>query len=58
MGACKYEKLPRKKVQPDKFRMHLLLMAVVLKQPVTSLIPRIRRRVAETRRVTIVWNDV
>ena len=39
LGACKYEKLPRKKVQPDKFRMHLLFMAVVLRQLVSNLTP-------------------
>ena len=39
LGACKYRKLLRKKVQPDKFRMHLLLMAVVLRQLVSNLTP-------------------
>ena len=32
-------RLPRKKVQPDKLRLHLLLMAVVLRQLVSNLIP-------------------
>ena len=33
------ENFPRKKVQPDKFRLHLLLTASILRQLVTNLIP-------------------
>ena len=39
LGACKYEKLLRKKVQPDKLRLHLLLMAVVLRLLAANSIP-------------------
>ena len=39
------EKLPRKKVQPDKFRLHLLFTADILRQLLTNLMYRIRRRV-------------
>ena len=39
LGACKYRKLLRKKVQPDKSRLHLLLMAIVLRQLAANSIP-------------------
>ena len=34
-------KLPRKKVQPDEIRLHLPLMADILRQLVTNLIPAV-----------------
>ena len=37
MGACKYRKLLRKKVQTNKLGLHLLLMAEILQQLVTNL---------------------
>ena len=46
-GACKSIKLPRKKVQPDKLRLHLLLTADIQRQLPTNLVSRIRRRVAK-----------
>ena len=39
LGSCKHRKPSRKKVQPDKLRLHLLLMAVVLRQLAANLIP-------------------
>ena len=51
------EKLSRKKVQTSKSGLHLLLTANVLRQLAANLAPRIRRRAAETRRVTSEWND-
>ena len=31
LGACKYRKFSRKKVQSDKLRLHLLLIADILR---------------------------
>ena len=39
LGACKTIKPPREKVQTGKSGLHLLLMATVLRQLVTNLIP-------------------
>ena len=39
LGSCKHRKPSRKKVQPDKLRLHLLFMAVVLRQLAANLIP-------------------
>ena len=39
LGACKFIKLPRKKVQPDKLRLHLLFTANIQRQLLTNLIP-------------------
>ena len=39
LSACKYRRFPRKKVQPDNLRPHLLLMADILQKLVTNLIP-------------------
>ena len=41
----KYRKLPRKKVQPDKLRLHLLFTADIQTQLFTNLMSRIRQRV-------------
>ena len=49
-------KIPRKKVQPDKLRLHLLFTANIQRQLLTNLVYRIRRRAAETRKVTTEWN--
>ena len=43
--VLKNRKSSRKKVQPDKFRLHLLFTADILRQLLTNLMYRIRRRV-------------
>ncbi len=45
LWCSKNRKSSRKKVQPDKFRLHLLFTADILRQLLTNLIYRIRRRV-------------
>ena len=45
LWCSKNRKSPRKKVQPDKFRLHLLFTADILRQLLTNLMYRIRRRV-------------
>ena len=39
LGACKFIKPPRKKVQSDKLRLHLLLTANIQRQLLTNSIP-------------------
>ena len=39
LGACKYRKFSRKKVQSDKSRLHLLLTANIQRQLVANPIP-------------------
>ena len=46
-GAQKDRKPPRKKVQPDKLRLHLLLTANIQPQLPINLLYRIRRRVVK-----------
>ena len=45
LWCSKNRKSSRKKVQPDKFRLHLLFTADILRQLLTNLMYRIRRRV-------------
>ena len=45
LWCSKNRKSSRKKVQPDKFRLHLLFTADILRQLLTNLMSRIRRRV-------------
>ena len=39
LGACKFIKPPRKKVQSDKLRLHLLFAANIQRQRLIKLIP-------------------
>ena len=58
LGSCKHRKPSRKKVQPDKLRLHLLLTANIHKQLVANLMPTVSGGAyQDARRVTSKWND-
>ena len=45
-------------MQPDKLRLHLLLMADILQKLVTNLIPTVSGGAyQDIRKVTAEWND-
>ena len=46
------------KVQPDKFRLHLLLIADILRQLAANLMPTVSGGAyQDAREVSLVWND-
>ena len=58
LGACKSIKPPRKKVQTSKSGLHLLLIADILRQLVTNLMPAVSGGAyQDIREVTTEWND-